>query len=226
MDKTQLTDSQKEQMISDFTKIIESYNVDWIKIVDTNQYDGNYTDYKLNDEEMRKYKLDKFCDAIAEIRKRSSFGHPGKPMSLRKFGEILSYSQTQIQNIEKHQIKNLPIDRLEEFAEKFSTSVAYLIGLTHVYEMIPNKIDCYFWENPKSEYRVIEDDIRDRLKDIEPRLSYMIMTEQERLEIIKNDILKLIGSNYNLAVSLHELLSKKGQKRYNIIKVLEYLKNI
>ena len=68
MDKTQLTDNQKEQMISDFTQIIESYNVDWIKIVDTNQYDGNYTDYKLNDEEMRKYKLDKFCDAIAEIR--------------------------------------------------------------------------------------------------------------------------------------------------------------
>lgn len=221
MNNRQLTYEMKEEMISEFTKIIKSYNVDWAKIIEVNQFEGTY-----NDEQAMQYKINKFCDAICELRQRSCYGKSQKAMSLRKFGEVISYSQTYIQNIEKHKIKSLPIDRLEGIAEKFSTSVAYLIGLTPTYEMIPNRIDCYFWENPKSEYRVIEKEIRDRLKKTEPELAYMIMTEQSRLTVVKNDILNLIGNNYNLAVSLRELLSKKGEKRYNIIKILEYLKNI
>lgn len=221
MNEKQLKPEEKEKMISEFLEIIRGYNINWVEIIKTNQFEGEEDAYKVE-----RYKVDKFCDAITSLRENSRYGPRQRKMSLRKFGEIISYSATQVQNIENHKIQYLPVDKLEGIAEKFSTSVAYLIGLTKIREKIPNKIDGYFWEHPKSKYKIIETEIRDRLKNDEKEYSYMIANEQDRIEDIKEEILHLIGKNYELAFSLRELLSKKGQKRYNIIKVLEYLKNI
>lgn len=208
---------KKEDLLNEFLSEFKIYKPDWQKIIDINQFPEDYSN-----EQMRLLKLKKFGEAMHALR----MNYPGGSKSLRDFAELVPFSHTYINDIENNKIKSLPVPKLETIAKDFSTSVAYLIGLIDDMHCKPSNIDLYFWENPKSKYNPIKEDIYAALPE-EKTLHYMIQKIPGiPIEELKKRICKLIGTDYELANSIYILLSGPQKKRYNIIKIFEYLKNI
>lgn len=205
----------KKKLFNEFSDEFKSYTTDWYRIAEVNQFPDKYSD-----DEMERKKIKRFCEVIAEFRKL-----PTSPKSLRAFAQSISYSHTQLSNIENQKIKKLPIDRLESIALRYSSSVAYLIGLTTDIDYTPDKLETFFWEHPNSKYKAIEYEIRQK-NIIEEEPQQMIRAEPLPIDILKTEIGNRIGNNYELALSIYTILSKPSHKRKNYIKILEYLHQI
>lgn len=207
----------KEKLLNEFLNEFKFYTPDWKKIIDTNQFPEKYSN-----EDMYKSKLESFGKAMKDMR----VNYPGGTKTLRQFAELVPYSHAYIDRIEKNNISKFTVSKLEQIAKDFNLSVAYLIGLIDIPNFEPSKIDIYFWENPNSEYKAIEAEIREALPD-EKGKAYMIQpVNRIPLEKLKERIVELIGNNHELAYSIHGLLSSSQNKRYNVIKILEHLNKI
>lgn len=206
-----------ENLLNEFLTEFKFYTPDWAKIIDTNQFPEKYSD-----DDMYKFKLENFGKTMKSLR----VNYPGGSKTLRQFAELVPYSHTYIDRIEKNNISKFTVSKLEQIAEEFSSSVAYLIGLIDKDHFEPSKIDVYFWENPDSKYKAIETEIREALPN-EKGKDYMIQPANRiPLDKLKERIGELIGNNHELAYLIHGLLSSPQKKRYNVIKILEHLNKI
>lgn len=206
-----------EELLNEFLHIFKAYSPDWEKIINTNQFPEKYSD-----DDMYEFKLKSFGKAMKNFR----VNYPSGYKTLRQFAELVLFSHTYINRIENNDISKLTASSLEQIALNFNSSVAYLIGLIDKEHFKPSRIDEYFWGNPNSKYKAIEAEIREALPN-EKGLGYLIqLVDVISLDELKERIVKLIGDNEELAYSIYGLLSKPSKKRYNIIKILEYLNKI
>lgn len=206
----------KKTLLDNFLNEFPCYTPDLKKIIEVNQFPDKYSD-----EEMRLFKLKSFGKAMRYFR----INYPTGEKTLREFAELVPFSHTYLNKIENNQIKSLQVSKLETIAKDFFSSVPYLIGLTDDAHLVPSRIDYYFWENPKSKYMPIRTEIQEALPN-EKQLHHGIQVIPElSLEELKERICKSIGTDRELAETLNSLLSSSGKKRYNIIKILSYLKN-
>ncbi len=202
--------TEEDLKLIEFSKLLDRYNPDFKKIVEANQFK------KKNEHQAERYKIDTFCKIMKDFRKNVY------KLSLRKFGNMCTLSHTYISDIEKGKIKSLPAEKLEFIADKFSTSAAYLIGLTNDRSYVPTKVDMYFWQFPKSPYREIEELAKHVLG--EKARHRMITTFPTPAEKFKAEILSLIDNDPNLAETIYDLLSAPSKKRYRYLRILEELK--
>lgn len=206
---------EEKEIIDILIEEISSYQCDWTAIAKENQWVEEKTDA---DAEI--YKVKKFCAAIRHIRQLLH-------LSYREMGESIGYSHTRIADIENNKIKILPVDKLEHIAGLYKTSVAYLIGLSDDMSYSPNQIEKYFWEHPKSPYIALKDKVIEKAPiELKKSLGNMIAPVPDSIDKIKNDIIRSIGNNYSVAISIKKLLDAKPDKRYKILKILEYLKDL
>lgn len=204
MEKFKKMKSEKELLKERFYREMQYYCPNWKRIVHTNQ-SGRDGDYGK--------KLQDFCEAMKSIRET-------RGLSMQKMGERISYSRQFICEIEKKGIKKLPIHKLGLIANTFSVSVAYLIGLVEDDYCEPNITQYYFWEYPNSQYEIIKEEV------IEGSLIHPMQTWGSPIDTILGEISQMLKNDYELALSIQEILKREGRKRGEIVSIIKSLAKI
>ena len=177
-----------------FQDTLSFYSPNWKTIVNRIQKMEN------NEELTYENKLENFRNAITAIKKEHN-------LSLRQMAEKLSCSYQHIWDIVNKKIKTIPVKRFGDIAMCFSVSEAYLLGLVDDGGINPDIAECYFWENPQSEFLALKDCIEmERLYD--PMATFGVPTKK-----LTDYVCEELSKDYALLSALHKIFKAPFQKR-------------
>ena len=205
--KSTMSEQDLGELKNQFAKEISCYIPDWKRIITANQTNENL-------------KYDEIIDRKVEIfRKRMHDMRKDRGLTQAQMAERLSCTKQYISKIEKN-INRIPVERLADINRIFGVPIPYLLGLTDSEEIIPKNEEIYFWENPKSKYSVIKDDV---IK--EPYINPMIFWGPPS-ETLADKVLEKIKDDYAILTLLDDILKSSKEKREKILKSVKFLMEI
>ncbi len=197
----------EEELVQKFNQEIKYYKPDWKKIIYANQ-----SDEELTLDEILDKKVEVFKKRMREMRK-------SRGLTQEMVAKMLNCSKQYISKME-NSIINIPIKELGDIERFFDVPIAYLIGLTDNELDVPDDTECYFWENPNSQYNIIKS------KVVTKRLINPFESWGTPPETIEKRVFNEIKDHYDILTLIDDIMRCSKEKRERLILIMKYLNKI
>lgn len=194
-----MSDQQIRNLEYCFRQEMETYEPDYKKIAETNQYK------QLSDADEDERKRQAFANGIRSIREIKHY-------TCEKMGKMLKVSKQRINEYELGNFKYIPVELIPKIKLFWGITPAYMLGMSNDMDSEPHLEQYYFWEHTENTpYEIF--------RDIVAKWPWHTSTGVPRNGPTGYDLYSLlvqsIGDDYELCIRLYYLFAGEDEAEKN-----------